>query len=62
LASFAMLKLDGCQNAMDLVCLGASIEKPCGARMPAQSEPLAPEASDRFRRWIAQGAQGPQAR
>jgi hypothetical protein len=53
--SFLMLKVQGCQGSVALTCKGAAAQ-PCGARMPALSDPL-PLASRRMiARWIAAGA------
>jgi hypothetical protein len=54
--SFVLLKLQGCQNDVGLTCTGSVAGKPCGARMPALSEPVPAEKRRLIARWIAAGA------
>lgn len=54
--SFVILKLAGCQNDAGLTCRGAVAGQPCGARMPALSDPLPAESRRMFARWVAEGA------
>ena len=54
--SFLMLKVQGCQNAMGLTCRGTAAGVPCGARMPAASDPLPDGRRSMLARWIADGA------
>jgi hypothetical protein len=56
--SFLMLKVEGCQNRMGLTCGGAVAGKPCGDRMPGQSDELPSEKKSLLARWIARGAVG----
>jgi hypothetical protein len=53
---FILLKLQGCQNDVGLTCKGSVPNQPCGARMPALSEPLPAEKRQLITRWIAAGA------
>jgi hypothetical protein len=54
--SFVMLKVQGCQNAVGLTCRGSTSSTPCGARMPAISDPLSDGKRAMLSRWIADGA------
>jgi hypothetical protein len=54
--SFLMLKVQGCQNAVGLTCGGSTAGAPCGARMPAASDPLSDGRRAMLSRWIADGA------
>jgi hypothetical protein len=54
--SFLMLKVQGCQNSVALTCKGAVLGQPCGARMPAVSDPLPAPSRRMIARWIASGA------
>lgn len=54
--SFLMLKISGCQNSAGLTCKGAIAASPCGARMPAVSDPLPAASRNMIARWIAGGA------
>lgn len=56
-ASFLLIKIDGCQDDVELECERQGlVGGPCGQSMPAYITLLAPEQRDVFRRWIIQGA------
>lgn len=54
--SFLVLKINGCQNHANLSCNGTAANAPCGARMPALSDPLPAASRSLIARWIAAGA------
>ncbi len=66
--SFTMLKIDGCQDSVGLVCEPQDprdcFDNPCGAGMPQLDDPesgevypLTVDQRNKIRAWIAQGAQ-----